>query len=514
MRRFLIIFAAIITGTLLLHGSAAIIPDVDSFYHIRHAWLYRTEGIFDSALPWAQFSVVNTIGADLWYGFHILLIPLTLFSNMLTGIAIGGILITIATALLVYAALTRLRVRWPGFWLFVFVFATADLLYRITMLRPHPLSLGLSLLLFAFLVTHDEDAKKEKRTLWYIFAIGAAFSWIHISLSWLPVLIALAVAGFRVLQKIQPQWRKLIVLGAGLLTGILLRPNPFGAIRLAYIQVFKLLFEKQGGLPIRFGRELTPFVFENFADQLIPITILLAAGGGFLVWLMIKKRLPQEYKTALWGSALLALFFAYLTFGVARRSNEIFIGFAIIFLALLWTLRPRFSVWWGGAIGIVMVAALFYMPFKTLYRYNTYLQNAFYPYRFAEAAAWLQNNTAPQEIVFHSHWDRFAQLFYWNPNNYYINGMDPIFLFAHDQSLYWKTHFYAIDQAGPFTCGKIRCEAGETESTYNVLVNDFHASYVFVEPLRSSKLYQYLQSDERFEKVFDNSSEAIFRIAK
>ena len=72
------------------------IYDPDSFYHIRHAWLYKTSGFFNSSFPWVQYSVINKYQADIWYGFHILLTPLTFFNDLVFGIKLGAFLITTA----------------------------------------------------------------------------------------------------------------------------------------------------------------------------------------------------------------------------------------------------------------------------------------------------------------------------------------------------------------------------------------------------------------------------------
>ncbi len=512
----------------ILHAALPYIADTDSFYHIRHSAIYRESGIGQSAFPWAQYSVVNRYSADIWYGFHILLLPLTLLADLVKAIELGAFLTTVASLLAVYLAFRLLKLKWPLLWLAIFTVATADLLYRLAMLRPHPFSLALTLLLFALLHRHD-----IKRGLIFVFIVAAAFSWIHLALSWVPILTLLAVILFQLLQKAGlPRltgfskagfdWQKITALFAGLAAGWLLRPNPLGAAKIAYVQVVQLLLEKQSELPLRFGRELLPFVWENFIDQLIPITILLLTALGYLAWLIKNKKLgamPADTKAAAWSSLALCLIFLSLTFGVARRSNEFFIGFGVIFIGLLFThyrsgheTLQRPASWQSALVMIIAAIALIYMPLKTWYRFESYAAGAFRPHRFQEVSGWLKNNSAPGEIIFNIHWDRFGQLFFWNPQNYYINGMDPIFQYAFDPALYWKTHFYAIDAGTAFTCEQVRCTAEETVSTYGVLKNDFRASYLVVEKRRSPNFYEYLSGAKEYQKVFEVEEEALFRI--
>src|SRR3989344_3485427 len=210
----IVVAVLIILFSLFIHARLADIADADSFYHIKHAALYRTDGVTQSAFPWTQYSSVNKYSSDLWYGFHILLIPLTYLSDQVGAIKIGEFLITVIVLLLAYWAFRKLQLKWPLFWLALFALATADLLYRIAMLRPHPLSLGLAILLFAFLreppeKTRDAEASGARApSLIPLFIIGALFSWIHISLSWLPVLIVLVVGGFWLLQRRYFAWKE------------------------------------------------------------------------------------------------------------------------------------------------------------------------------------------------------------------------------------------------------------------------------------------------------------------
>ncbi|MDP1718915.1 MAG: hypothetical protein Q8L24_00610 [bacterium] len=510
---WLIPLVLIVGFALFIHSRLTGMADADSFYHIRHAEIYRTSGIFQTAFPWVQYSAIKQYSADLWYGFHILLIPLTFFADLSVGINIGALLITIIASILFFLALLKLKVRWPILWLGVFLLSSADALYRLTMLRPHPLSLGLSMLLFAYLVSRENN-----KTKWITATIAFALSWNHISLSWMAILIVGVVGAIEIAQRRKLSFQKYIAVGAGLLAGIFLRPNPFGVIQLAYIQVVKLLFEKQGDLPLRFGRELTPFVWENFVDQLIPITLLLIAAAVLLFWLIKSKKwqtLSPEIKTSLITSPILCSIFLFLTFAVARRSNELFISFGVLFIALSFTQLKNLITyldWYHYTTVAVLCAVIIYMPFKTIYRFDTYMAGTFNTKTFQGVADWLNTNSKPGEIVFNIHWDRFAQLFYWDTKNYFINGMDPIFEYAYDPSLYWKTHFLAIDAGSAYTCGKVRCTAEEVVPTYGVLKNDFHASYIVVEKRRSPKLLDYLRTSPDFQKVFEDIEITLFKI--
>ena len=526
----------IIAISAFFHWRLAGISDTDSFYHIKHSLIYRSEGLTQTAFPWTQYSVINKFSSDIWYGLHILTIPFTYFLNLVNGIKLGGFLITVISLFFILLALMRLKIKWPLFWLAIFALASPDLIYRLTMFRPHPLSLGIAALLFAYLVMdsacspqvvrsptgESPQAEKTSKTYLLLFIFGFFFSWIHLSLAWLPILIVGVISGARFLQKLPIEWRKISAVFSGLILGWLLRPNPFGAVKIAYVQIAQLFLEKD--LPLRFGRELKPFVWENFVDQLIPISVLIIIAVWFFVWVLKRKGgwvLPTNLKTIIWSSFVLWAAFFYLTFSTARRSNEIFIAFAVIFIGLLFShylnvakmsRRPAFISGLPLAAAIFAIIGLVYMPIKTVYRFDTYTKFIFGPELFKESSQWLKENSKPGEIVFNIHWDRFGQLFFYNDQNYYINGMDPIFQYAHNPSLYWKTHFFAIDEATAFTCGKIRCVADEVEDTRTVLKRDFKATYLILEKTRSPKLYGYLEKSGGFKKVFETIDEALYKI--
>src|SRR3989344_9092293 len=124
--------------------SFAGVADPDSLYHIIHAKIYREQGFFDSSFPWLQYSVINKYQADIWYGFHLLLIPFTFFSNGIFGIKLAGVLIAVATLAAFFAVLRKLGARWPLFWTALLFFSIPDVYYRLLMARPHNISLALA----------------------------------------------------------------------------------------------------------------------------------------------------------------------------------------------------------------------------------------------------------------------------------------------------------------------------------------------------------------------------------
>ena len=94
---------------LALQFSTPNIADPDAFYHMAHAKVYAERGIFYSEFPWAQFSIIKELKSDIWYGFHLFLIPFTYFKNGVLGIKLAGAFITFLTLGGFYFALNKLK---------------------------------------------------------------------------------------------------------------------------------------------------------------------------------------------------------------------------------------------------------------------------------------------------------------------------------------------------------------------------------------------------------------------
>ncbi len=514
------------------------VSDADSFYHLRHAWVYRVHGIFDSSFPWAQFSIVKTHAADIWYGFHLLGIPLTLFEPLTHGLYFGAWFVTVITLCLVWSAFRRLAVPFPLAWVFFFALINADVLYRLTMLRPHPLSLGLSLVLFAQLVRPIGRYGNVP-----LFAIAALFAWNHIVVFWLALLVAGAVTMVRLLHRQAPEWAKLAALTSGLAVGALLRPNPLGALRITYDVLAMMLVDRER-VPLNIGKELYPFGWEQFIALFLPFSAFLLAGLAvivILIWQGRFKDLDRDQKITLWSSLLLTIIFGAMTFLVARRSHELFIAFGTILLALLqphamalvpatWRPRPAASAnradaptgslsWFNRLapqVKLVVFAATGAMLLTAgwhLREFHRNIENLFHPIKFEGVGKWLSENAEPGAIVFHPDWDRFGELFFWNPNAHYINGMDPILHYRFDERTYWQAFYMAIDRATEVTCSSYPCQPHAVVRTYDSLKHDFGASWVVVEMNRTPKLYETLRDSPGFTRILETDGKvALFRI--
>jgi hypothetical protein len=152
------------------------------------------------------------------------------------------------------------------------------------------------------------------------------------------------------------------------------------------------------------------------------------------------------------------------------------------------------------------------MVFYSGYRTLNNLQNSYTADYLKEPAIWLKENSNPGDIVFNVHWSNFSPLFFWNQKNYYVGGLDPIFQYAYNSSLYWKFHYLSADQVTKKTCGATACTVSMLEDTHEVLKRDFNAKYILLTKTQNPAVHQWLEGDRRFDKKFENGSEAVYLI--
>jgi hypothetical protein len=58
------------------------------------------------------------------------------------------------------------------------------------------------------------------------------------------------------------------------------------------------------------------------------------------------------------------------------------------------------------------------------------------PHEYYRAGSqWMSANLKPGEMVFNTDWDDFPRLFYYNPANVYVSGLDPTYLYDKDKKL-------------------------------------------------------------------------------
>ena len=498
-------------------GHVALFPkvaDLDGFYHLGHAFAYAEGSMFDTSLPWATQSVIADRGADLWWGFHVGLMPFTVVGDVAWGIRLAALVLTLALATSFFWILSRHEVAWAAWWTAVFLIAVPNVFFRHLMLRPHLLSLSAGLVLLSLLV----------RGSWRpVFLASAFITWTHLSLFWLGPGIVLAYLLVRLGEAAlgAPTGRSSLRPGQalsavflGTVAGWLLRPHPLEAGLLANVQIIRLFAQRATEAPLLFAGELLPL---PFMEMVHTSWLFLAA------WLMVcigalsylgRNRLrgvPAEERTLLLTTLLISVTFMALALVSARRAMEQWVAFGFLALPLFWT--HVVYVYHRRSVRQLVAALLLVHVGWGGYRHvlNVDLV-AFRPDTMTGPAEFLEAYSQPGELVFHARWDNFGPLFAQNRTNLYLGGMDPIFQFAHEPRLYWEYFYLSADINVEWTCDAFPCPSGVATDTYEVLRDHFGARWVVVEPDRNPRLSLYLLNDPRYALALETQHEAVFEV--
>jgi hypothetical protein len=489
------------------------IADLDAFYHLGHAAAYAERSVFDTSFPWATQSVIADRGADLWWGFHVALLPFVALGSVEWGVRTAALALTFVLVGSFYVALRRHGVPQVAWWTLLFFLAVPNVLFRQVMLRPHMLSLAGALLLLSVLV---------RGRWWQAALLGAGIAWMHLALAWAPLAVAAAYAFVRAAERALgaardpaglPPLTALAAVSVGVAAGWLLRPHPVEAGALAGVQIIRLLAEKSTEEPLTFAAELFPLpVGELARTSWLFLAAWLGAAGLALRGLSTGRFRTRPAERTLVASALLvSAAFLALALLSARRAMEYWVAFGALALPFLWgevaPLARRSSV---RAVAATLVAA--HLGWGA-WRHSLNVELvASPPDTLARVASFLEGAAAPGDIVFHAKWDNFGPLFAHNRVSRYLGGMDPIFQLAHDPRLYWEFFYLSADVSAEWTCDAFPCASGTATDTHRALTDHFGARWVVVEPYRNPRLALHLLDDPRYRLALETQREAVFEV--
>lgn len=513
-------------GAVIVAGHLSLFPrvaDLDGFYHIGHALAYLEGSPFDTSLPWATRSIIGDVGGDLWWGFHMLLLPFAALASVEAGLRGSAFVFTAVLGFSTYWVMRRHDISGAGWWAALFLVAVPNIFYRHLMVRPHVLSLAASIMLLSTLV---------RGRWWHVALLSAAISWLHLSLFWMGPALTLAYAITRIPVTVAlgrdepdtgvPIHQALPASLIGMLAGWVLRPDAVAAATLLNVQLLELFALKATGAPVTFAGELSPI---GMSEVLRTSWLFAAAWAAALVFLVARglvglratetpgplDRLGQARGTMTAACLVVSTVFLALALVSARRAMEQWVAFGFLLLPLIWSAVPR--RWWTPALrGGIAALTVSYLSWGAWRHSLNTSQVAFPASSLRAAAEFLEARSEPGDVVFHARWDNFGPLFAYNRTNRYLGGMDPIFQYAHDPRSYWEFFYLSADATTEWTCDAYPCDQGAPTETHRALTDHFGARWVLVEPARNPRLSLYLLNDPRYELALETQREAVFEI--
>ena len=489
----LILFALFFVGMAVVQFSSRDMPDNDGYYHIKLAYLMRTEGLKPD-FPYLPLSILNQ---DEFYDhhflFHVALIPFT-FGDLRLGAKWAAVTFAALAFLAVWYLFYRQRIPFAWLWALALLGISDAFLYRMSITRAQSLSLGVLALGFLWLL---------EGKYWRLAILSFFYVWMYDAF---PLLIALGVLHLIAvaLTERRLEIRPLLFIGGGVLLGMLI--NPYFPVNISF-SIQHMLPKLTDATSVRVGNEWYPYDTGQLLNNSLPSLIAFASG---ILALGLAGR-KMDVRTAL--ALLTALLFGLMLFQ-ARRFVEYFPPFALIFAAFAWT-PILFDLQANGQtqespdspqlkspslmVGLpVILLAIFVVltAYKSIPAAEKSIQNS-KPYDlYANASIWLEENTPAGSRIFQTDWDDFPRLFFYNTHNTYLAGLDPTYMQLYSPALFdlWLdiTH-------------------GDVESPSRYISKSFGASYVHTD-LDHENFLDQAASDTGLKEVYRDGQAVIFEV--
>lgn len=491
----------------LVQFSTSDLPDNDGYYHIKLAYLMRTEGLKPD-FPYLPLSVLNPRDySDHHYLFHIGLIPFT-FGDLRLGAKWASVFYASLAFLSVWWLLARQKVRFAALWALGLLAISEAFIFRMSITRTQSLSLAVLVLGLAFLL---------ERRYWLMAPLGFLFVWLYNAFPLIFGLVGVYMAAELLLER-RLVWQPLVYALAGVFLGVVINPYfPQNAIFLYQHLAPKL----SGATAVQVGSEWYPYDTGQLLEN-SPVSLIVFMAGILALGLQTRR---FETRTA-------SAFFMTALFGLmlfqSRRFIEYFPPFALIFAAFAWSpvleairlgqfytlverredrlaqdrLRQGGQIhrWVPGAGSIlsILVMVLILVPGIWLtYQGARDSIATSKPYTLFEGASrWLSENTLEGERIFQTDWDDFPRLYFYNTYNTYLIGLDPTYMQRYDPELYDRW---------------VEITRGEVERPGQIIVDEFAARYVVSDRLHDDFIRQ-AEADPRMVEVYQDELSVVYLV--
>jgi hypothetical protein len=476
----------------LVQFSTPDMPDNDGFYHIKMAYLMRTEGLKPDFI-WLPLTILNPREFyNHHFLFHVLLIPFT-FGNLVLGAKWAAVIFSSLAFLVVWRLLDHQRIPYAPLWGLGLLAVSEAFIYRMSITRAQSLSLALLALAFHWLL-----AGKHIRLLF----LGFIYVWFYNAF---PLLLGVAgaysLATWLVEQRLD--LRPLLYSAAGVAAGLIINPYFPYDILFIFQHILPKLVETTA---VSVGNEWFPYTTGQLLSN-SPLALLAFTSAALALGLAGRR---MEVRTA--AGLFLACLFGLMVFQ-SRRFIEYFPAFGLIFAAFAWTSvlaarhnpesarmhRMQFPLadWLRtNMAAVVMIAILVPGVWMTFQGSKSSLQGIKPFQLYAGASAWLEANTPAGERVFQTDWDDFPRLFFYNTHNTYLVGLDPTYMQFYDADLYavW-----------------VDITRGRIENPSKSILENFGARFVLSDLLHNGFLNQ-AERDPRLVEVYRDAEAVVFQI--
>lgn len=483
--------------------------DPDGLYHIKISQM-QAKGLV-TEFPWLYYTPWRESFTDHHYLYHLFLAPFVLWLPAGFGAKLATALIAAAIPTTVYVGLRARGVK--AAWLFAFMVATfGPSAFRWALVKAPGMAI-----LFAVVIFFAALYRKT----FISFVLAFLFMWAY---GGAPVAIPIVGAVFlgevitkffkiskdpvskQALKAVTSSLQVPIATVLGLLAGLVINPYFPANLDFLWEQLVLIAIVNQQS-EIGVGVEWYPYdpkAFFSGAASLLAISV-----GAITFMFMRVKHLSKETISTF----ILYVFFVIMTFK-SRRYIEylapfgfMFVGFSLSEAYIAYKAQVHAFVSRafhpdnkrrGLYIGVVIyfVAFFFLQTGLAITKNRETLAGRGKIDQYQGAGTFLEENAEEGDIVLHSSWDEFPVLFYHTNKVYFINGLDPTFLYHYDEDLYWKWVNVTI--------GITRLKVGED-------IKEFDAEWVFATS-HHYEMRRNIESFTDFEKVYEDDEATIYRV--
>ncbi len=401
----------------------------DGYFHARYANLLPSRGLSRS-FEWTRHSFWKDHFSDKELLFHAWLVPWCRSeATMAASAKFAAWLLAVVVIAAFGLALRATGVRAPPLWMLALAGAGSHFLYRFSECRPHVLSIAFFVVGTALLL----------RGRWRWLALcGFLYAWAYAAPH---LLVAIAVAHLAAtwIHDGRPEWRGVAASALGVLAGLLLHPYSPNSLHMWWVQNGVVLGHAWSGvsLGLTWGSEFDAVPARSLVTE--STGTFLAFVGGIVLAVVVARAQRLSSRT------FSLLFIALACFGLYCLSGRFIEYFAP---AAVWFLASAVSDGFEGrtpsrgavaCIGVVGILLLVATHARALDRSIEKASSVRGPV-LAGAARWTREHIPAGRTVGHFNWGDFVQLYAFDPDHRFINGLDPAFMLVTDprRMRYWE----------------------------------------------------------------------------
>ena len=502
----------VLTALALLAGFVAFLAAIqfttpnlagnDGYYHIKHAYLMRTEGL-KPVFDWLPLTVLNAEEfVDHHFLYHVLLIPFT-FGDLREGVKLASVLFPALAFLSIWWLLRSQKVPYASIWSLGLLVISEAFLFR--MIMPRAQSVSLIFLVWALYFLLNNNYK-------WLLPLGFFYVWSYNAFPLLLIVVITYIIAAAVLEK-RIYWQPFAYAAVGVGLGLLI--NPYFPENLLFI--YRHIAPKLGDpTATSVGSVWYPYkttqLMENSGLTLVALLVGVTALG------LTNRRMKTNTAT----SMFMVFIFGYMLFQ-SRRFIEYAPPFVLVFAAF--AAAPLLQSWlnkkalidtsrrgWIPAkliaagsrnvrrewmIAVLMVLVLIPALFINLSASRKSFEASAKPYTlYAGASAWLEKNTPQSSQVFQTDWDDFPRLFFYNTHNTYTLGLDPTYMQLYDADMY--------DRWVDITKGKV--------DSPSVLIRDAFGGAYVISDLRHENFLTKAEEDPDLVEVYRDDDSVVLQV--